>query len=174
MVLNEWFFKGGSTQNRWVLMGDFSKGGVHKTDGVWWVIFPRGEYTKPMDFWWVIFQRGEYIKPICPKLFIKTFFADFGHNGPSGEENCKHRLGIFFEKISSFVNVHNGGFLSCLVRHSGLSQCLWKNEPGHADSDVAGLQGGDGGGRHCVAEVRQERRPARHQPRGGIFRRCTR
>ena len=26
-------FKGGSTQNRWVVMGDFSKGGVHKTDG---------------------------------------------------------------------------------------------------------------------------------------------
>ena len=28
-------FKGGSTQNRWLLMGDFSKGGVHKTDGFW-------------------------------------------------------------------------------------------------------------------------------------------
>ena len=27
-------FKGGSTQNRWLLMDDFSKGGVHKTDGV--------------------------------------------------------------------------------------------------------------------------------------------
>ena len=33
MSSHEWFFKGGSTQNRWVLMGDFSKGGVHKTDG---------------------------------------------------------------------------------------------------------------------------------------------
>ena len=30
-----WFFKGESTQNRWALMGDFSKGGVHKTDGFW-------------------------------------------------------------------------------------------------------------------------------------------
>ena len=30
----QWFFKGGSTQNPWLLMGDFSKGGVHKTDGV--------------------------------------------------------------------------------------------------------------------------------------------
>ena len=44
------FFKGGSTQNRWALMGDFSKGGVHKTDGFGWVIFQRGEYMKPMGF----------------------------------------------------------------------------------------------------------------------------
>ena len=29
----QWFFKGGSTQNQWVLVGDFLKGGVHKTDG---------------------------------------------------------------------------------------------------------------------------------------------
>ena len=29
------FSKGGSTQNRWILMGDFSKGGVRKTDGFW-------------------------------------------------------------------------------------------------------------------------------------------
>ena len=34
----QWFFKGGSTQNRWGLMGDFSKGGVHKTDGVWKIL----------------------------------------------------------------------------------------------------------------------------------------
>ena len=34
--------KGGSTQNRWLVMGDFSQGGVHKTDGVRWVIFQRG------------------------------------------------------------------------------------------------------------------------------------
>ena len=44
------FFKGGSTQNRWVLIDDFSKGGVHKTDGFWWVLFQRGQYTKPMAF----------------------------------------------------------------------------------------------------------------------------
>ena len=50
MDFDGWFFKGGSTQNRWILMGDFSKGGVHKTDGFWWVIFQRGEYIKPMDF----------------------------------------------------------------------------------------------------------------------------
>ena len=52
-----WFFKGGSTQNRRGLMGDFSKGGVHKTDGLWWVIFQRGEYTKPMGFdgFWNVF-----------------------------------------------------------------------------------------------------------------------
>ena len=49
----QWFFKGGSTQNRLVVMGDFSKGGVHKTDWLWWVIFQRGEYTKPIgcDGW---------------------------------------------------------------------------------------------------------------------------
>ena len=32
------FFQGGSTQNQWALMGDFSKGGVHKTDRSWWVL----------------------------------------------------------------------------------------------------------------------------------------
>ena len=48
MAFDGWFFKGGSTQNRWLLMGDFPKGGVHETDSFWWVIFQRGEYTKPM------------------------------------------------------------------------------------------------------------------------------
>ena len=38
MGFDGWFFKGGSTQNRRVLVGDFSKGGVHKTDGFWWVL----------------------------------------------------------------------------------------------------------------------------------------
>ena len=38
MAFDGWVFKGGSTQNRWVLMGDFSKGGVHKTDGFRWVL----------------------------------------------------------------------------------------------------------------------------------------
>ena len=46
MGFDGWFFKGGSTQNRWALMDDFSKGGVHKTDGLWWVIFQRGEVHK--------------------------------------------------------------------------------------------------------------------------------
>ena len=73
----EWFFKGGSTQNRWVLMGDFQTGGgstqnrwvlrgdfqrgggLHKTDGSSEVIFKReGEVPKTDRFWWVIFQRG--------------------------------------------------------------------------------------------------------------------
>ena len=54
----QWFFKGGSTQNRWALMGDFSKGGVHKTDSFWWVIFQRGEYTKPMGFDGWFFKGG--------------------------------------------------------------------------------------------------------------------
>ena len=93
MAFDGWFFKGGSTQNRWILKGDFSKGGVHETDYFWWVIFQRGGGTqnrwglmgdfskggvhKTDGFWWVIFQRGEYTKPIRPKLFIKTFFCRF-------------------------------------------------------------------------------------------------
>ena len=36
MAFDGWFFKGGSTWNRWDWMGDFSKGGVHKTDGLWY------------------------------------------------------------------------------------------------------------------------------------------
>ena len=39
----QWFFKGGSTQNRWLLMGDFSKG---------------GEYTKPMALGGWFFKGG--------------------------------------------------------------------------------------------------------------------
>ena len=58
MGCDGWFFKGGSTQNRWVVIEDFSKGGVHKTDGLWWVIFQRGEYTKPMDFDGWFFKGG--------------------------------------------------------------------------------------------------------------------
>ena len=77
----QWFFKGGSTQNRWVWMDDFSKGG--STQNRWLLMgdFSKGgEYTKPMGFdewfikgggvhktngfWWVIFQKGEYTKPI--------------------------------------------------------------------------------------------------------------
>ena len=54
----QWFFKGGTTQNQWLLMGDFSKGGVHKTNGFWWVIFQRGEYTKPMAFDGWFFKGG--------------------------------------------------------------------------------------------------------------------
>ena len=44
MGCDGWFFKGGSTQNRWVVMGDFSK----------------GEYTKPMgcDGFWNLFFIG--------------------------------------------------------------------------------------------------------------------
>ena len=57
MAFGGWFFKGGSTWNRRVLMGDFSKGGVHETDGFWWVVFQRREYTKPMGFdgFWNVF-----------------------------------------------------------------------------------------------------------------------
>ena len=53
--------KGGSTQNRWLLMGDFSKGGVHKTDGLWWMIFKGGS---TQNRWALMddFQRGEYTK----------------------------------------------------------------------------------------------------------------
>ena len=47
MGLDGWFFKGGSTWNRWASLGDFSKGGVHKTDGLRWVIFLHS--TKPQS-----------------------------------------------------------------------------------------------------------------------------
>ena len=65
----QWLFKGGSTQNQWLLMSDFSKGGVHKTDESWWVIFKggstqnrwvlMGEFSKggvhkTNGFWWVL------------------------------------------------------------------------------------------------------------------------
>ena len=68
----QWFFQGGSTQNRWLLVGDFPKGGVHKTDSFWWVILQRGEYTKPMgcDGWffkggstqnrWILVDFGNF------------------------------------------------------------------------------------------------------------------
>ena len=84
----QWFFKGRSTQNRWVLMGDFSKGGVHKTDGLLmgdffkggsiqnrWALmgdFSKGGVHKTDRVWWMIFQRGEYIKPMdCDGWFFK-------------------------------------------------------------------------------------------------------
>ena len=90
--IKNWFFKGGSTQNRLLLMGDFSKGGSTQKlmafDG-WFV--QRGEYTKPMafdgwfcskrgvhktdGFWWVIFQRGEYTKPMVFDGFWNFVFV---------------------------------------------------------------------------------------------------
>ena len=54
----QWFFKGGSTQNRWLFMGDFSKGGVHETDGFLWVDFSQGDYIKPMGFDGWFFKGG--------------------------------------------------------------------------------------------------------------------
>ena len=36
----QWVFKGGSTQNRWLLVGDFSKGGGGSTQNRWvWMGF---------------------------------------------------------------------------------------------------------------------------------------
>ena len=45
----QWFFKGGSTQNRWD----------------WWMIFQRGEYAKPkaFDVFWYVFLLVLKIKP---------------------------------------------------------------------------------------------------------------
>ena len=48
------FSKGGSTQNRRVLLGNFSKGGVHKTDGFWWVL----EFV--FCCFWKLSARGVY------------------------------------------------------------------------------------------------------------------
>ena len=50
----QWFFKGGSTWNRWVLMGDFSKGGVHKTDGLLMGDFSKGGVHKTDGVWWAL------------------------------------------------------------------------------------------------------------------------
>ena len=86
MAFYGWFFKGGSTQNRWVLMGDFSQGGVHKTDGFWWVIFQRGEYMKPMSSWNIflfllkikrpgrLFRQIQYIMLFLMKLHYYNEF----------------------------------------------------------------------------------------------------
>ena len=62
MDFDGWFFKRGGgeyTQNRWILMDDFSEGGVHKTDGFWWVIFQKGgggeKYTQNR---WILMGFG--------------------------------------------------------------------------------------------------------------------
>ena len=124
MGCDGWFFKGGSTQNRWVVMGDFSKGGVHKTDGLWWVIFQRGEYTKPMgcDGWffkggstqnrWVV--MGDFSKGGVHKTdglwwvifqrgeYIKPMGCDgwFFKEG-STQTDGFWRVFYFFEKLSA-------------------------------------------------------------------------
>ena len=75
MAFDGWFFKGGSTQNQWVLMGDFSKGGVHKTNEFWWVIFQRGEYTKPMSFDGRFFKGGSTQNRWVLVGFKKKFYC---------------------------------------------------------------------------------------------------
>ena len=42
MGFDGWFFKGGSTWNRWAFEGDFSKGGVHETEWLLVGKFPKG------------------------------------------------------------------------------------------------------------------------------------
>ena len=70
MAFNGWFFQGGSTQNRWVLMGDFSKGGVHKTERVLMGDFSKGGVHRTKKFlrvldslsycFWKLSARGVY------------------------------------------------------------------------------------------------------------------
>ena len=57
-LFDGWFFKGGSTQNRWVFDGWFFKGG--STQNRWLLMddFSKGGVHKTDGFWWVIFQRG--------------------------------------------------------------------------------------------------------------------
>ena len=73
----QWFFKGGSTQNRWAFDGwCFQRGEYTKPMGFWWVMFSKGGVHKTDGFWWVIFQRGEYTKPYRKKitnLFLLNF-----------------------------------------------------------------------------------------------------
>ena len=67
----QWFFQGGSTQNRWLLMSDFSKGGVHKTDMFWWVMFSKGGvHTMAFDEFWNVFLLLLKIK-LPGRLFRK-------------------------------------------------------------------------------------------------------
>ena len=70
MSFHGWFFKGGSTQNRWVLMGDFSKGGVHKTDGFWNVFLLLLKIKHPVR----LFGQIRYVFFIFSK---KITFIDF-------------------------------------------------------------------------------------------------
>ena len=49
-----------------------------------------------------------------------------------------------------------------------------QDQPGDADPDPPGLEGGDGRRRHRLDEVRRGRPPLRGQPRGGLLRRRAR
>ena len=109
-----WFFKGGSTQNRWILMGDFSKGGVHETDGFWWMSFQRGEYTKPMGFWWMSFQRGEYTKPM-------NFNGWFFKGGSTW-----NRWLLMDEFSKGGVHETDGLLMGCRISLDLCSPLLWK------------------------------------------------
>ena len=57
------------------------------------------------------------------------------------------------------------------VRHRRLPVGLRQDQPGDADPDAPGLEGGDGRRRHRLDEVRRGRPPLRGQPRGRLLRR---
>ena len=60
------------------------------------------------------------------------------------------------------------------VRHRRVPVRVRQDQPGHADPDAAGLEGGDRRRRHRLDEVRRRRPPVRDQPRGGLLRRGAR
>ena len=57
------------------------------------------------------------------------------------------------------------------VHHRRVPERVWQDQPGDADPDARGLDGGDDRRRHRVDEVRRGRPAVRDQPRGRFLRR---
>ena len=84
----QWFFKGGSTQNRWALMGGFSKGGLHETDGWFfkggstqnrWVlefVLLSIKMKRPGRLFWQIRYVCMFFDHFCFDLLSVICFAD--------------------------------------------------------------------------------------------------
>ena len=137
-----WFLKGGSTWNRWLLMGDFSKGGVHKTGGLGWVIFQRGDYTKPMGFGWVLEivlkklnARGVYFGKygVCRRksVIVCSFFCSKIGDEQSAEDAEDGPPELLFihgghtAKISDFTWNPNEPWIICSVSEDNIMQ-VWQ------------------------------------------------
>ena len=95
-----WFPKGGSTQNRWLLTGDFSKGGVHNTDGFWNVFLLLLKIKLPGR----LFRQIRY-------MYI---FVHFIHIYLTSLVFCRlsrmkqsHRSNVCFINVSSSISMQN-------------------------------------------------------------------
>ena len=87
-------FKGGSTQNRWLLMGDFSKGGAHKTDGLLMGDFSKGGVHKTDGLWNVFLLLLNIKRP-------GAYFCKYGNFTPSNHNERGKNFEIFFRNFSS-------------------------------------------------------------------------